>query len=286
MRRVLRTASVVAVAVSALAGLQPAAAWTTIDDFNKDHFSSAGSTTISNRWLPLRPGTQFVLEGTANRGSAGAAHNVIFTVTDVVKWINGVRTLVMWDRDVNDGQLVEEELAFFAQDKDGTVWAMGEYPEELERGKVTGAPGTWIAGVDGARAGIAMHAKPQLGSPAYVQGFAPAVDFFDKAVVSKVGQRTCVPVACYRNALVIDEWDPNQQPEDGHQFKFHAPGVGVVRIEARGGVEQETLVLTKLRRLGRAEMEQARARTLELDRRAYDLARHVYRHTAPAKPLG
>jgi hypothetical protein len=131
-----------------------------------------------------------------------------------------------------------------------------------------------------------MHAKPQLGSPAYVQGFAPAVDFFDKAVVSKVGQRTCVPVACYRNALVIDEWDPNQQPEDGHQFKFHAPGVGVVRIEARGGVEQETLVLTKLRRLGRAEMEQARARTLELDRRAYDLARHVYRHTAPAKPLG
>jgi hypothetical protein len=130
-----------------------------------------------------------------------------------------------------------------------------------------------------------MHAKPRLGSPAYVQGEAPSVDFFDKAVVSKTRQRTCVPVACYRNVLVIDEWDPNQQPEDGHQFKFHAPDVGVVRVEARGGDEQETLVLTKLRQLGQAEMERARARALELDRRAYDLARGVYRHTAPAKPL-
>lgn len=286
MRRTLRVAPIVAVAVLVLAGPHSASAWTTIDDYGKDRFSFPGSTTISNQWLPLRPGTQLVFEGTANRGRAGGAHKVVFTVTDVAKWIDGVRTLVMWDRDINEGQLVEEELAFFAQDREGTVWNMGEYPEELEDGKVVGAPSTWITGVERARAGIAMQSNPQPNSPEYVQGFAPAVDFFDKAVVSKVGQRTCVPVACYRNVLVIDEWDPNQQPEDGHQFKFHAPGVGVVRIEARGGVEQETLVLTKLRRLDAAEMERARARALELDRRAYDLARKVYRHTAPAEPLG
>ena len=286
MRRILRVAPIVAVAVLVLAGPHSASAWTTIDDYGKDRFSFPGSTTISNKWLPLRPGTQFVFEGTANRTRSGGAHKVVFTVTDVAKWIDGVRTLVVWDRDINEGQLVEEELAFFAQDREGTVWNMGEYPEELEDGEVVGAPSTWIPGVDEARPGIAMHARPQPNSPEYVQGFAPSVDFFDKAVVSKAGQRTCVPVACYEDVLVIDEWDPNQQPEDGHQFKFHAPGVGVVRIEARGGVEQETLVLTKLRRLDSAEMERARARALELDRRAYDLARKVYRHTAPAEPLG
>jgi hypothetical protein len=58
-----------------------------------------------------------------------------------------------------------------------------------------------------------------------------------------------------------------------------------VRIEGRGGVEQETLVLTKLRHLGPTEMAQARQRTLQLDRRAYRLARDVWGHTAFAQPL-
>jgi len=57
--------------------------------------------------------------------------------------------------------------------------------------------------------------------------------------------------------LVVDEWAPLAQPEDGHQFKYHAPGVGVVKVVGKGGTEQETLVLTKDRVLSDRERDAA-----------------------------
>ena len=61
------------------------------------------STRIDNRFLPLVPGTQFVLEGVANRGGGLLPHKVVFTVTDVVKTIDGVQNVVVWDNDFNEG---------------------------------------------------------------------------------------------------------------------------------------------------------------------------------------
>jgi hypothetical protein len=280
---------VAAVIVGALAApALPAAARTaggskpvTHKDFDRHKFSTA-SATVDNRWLPLVPGTQFVYDGTANRGKGTGAHRVIFTVTDVTKSIDGVRTAVIWDRDVQDGELVEEELAFVAQDGGGNVWNLGEYPEEHENGKFAGAPNTWLSGRQRAAAGVAMRAEPKEGTSSYLQGYAPEIQFEDKAQVSKEHQHTCVPARCYDDVLVVDEWNPLEQPDDGHQFKFHAPGVGVVRIEARGGVEQETLVLTKLRHLSGKELAEARQRALELDQHAYKVAKDVYRGTSPA----
>ena len=56
-------------------------------------------------------------------------------------------TLVIFERDIQDGALQESELAFEAQDDQGRVWNVGEYPEEYEDGQLTGAPSTWMAGV-------------------------------------------------------------------------------------------------------------------------------------------
>src|SRR5438046_8503202 len=53
-------------------------------------------TRIDNKWLPLVPGTQYVLEGRANRGGGPLPHQVIFTVTDLTKVINGVQSRVIW----------------------------------------------------------------------------------------------------------------------------------------------------------------------------------------------
>src|SRR3990170_3720292 len=69
------------------------------------------------------------------------------------------------------GQLVETELAFFAQDDDGNVWNLGEYPEEYENGEFVGAPSTWIAGLAGAEAGVHMLAEPRQGTGYYLQGW-------------------------------------------------------------------------------------------------------------------
>jgi hypothetical protein len=254
----------------------------THNDFDRHRFST-DSATVDNPWLPLVPGTQFTYDGTANRGKGTGSHRVIFTVTDVTKEIDGVRTAVAWDRDIQDGALVEEELSFFAQDSDGNVWYLGEYPEEHEDGKFAGAPNTWLSGHQKAAAGVAMRAEPKEKTSSYLQGYAPEIQFEDKAQVSKEHQHTCAPTGCYDDVLVIDEWNPLEQPDDGHQFKFHAPDVGVVRIEARGGVEQETLVLTKLRHLGGKEMAEAQKRALELDRHAYKVAKDVYGGTSPAE---
>ena len=40
-------------------------------------------------------------------------------------------------------------------------------------------------------------------------------------------QKTCVPVGCYENVMIIDERSP-LEPESGHQLKYYAPGVGTV----------------------------------------------------------
>src|SRR5438093_5265554 len=127
------------------AGAQPAAAELPCAPgarFDPDNF--AYPTAINNPFLPLVPGTRFVLDGTTNDSGEPLDHQVVFTVTDLTKVINGVRTRVVVDRDLTDGALAEQELAFFAQDNAGNVWSMGEYPEEFEDGEFQGAPNTWI----------------------------------------------------------------------------------------------------------------------------------------------
>jgi len=283
-----RFRTVVAAAVAASAALlpapsalatsrrgAPAATRADAKDFNVKNLS-ARSIVDDNRFPPLVPGKQFTLTGSTTAGT----HEVVFTVTNVTKWVDHVRTVVIWDRDFQDGQLAEEELAFMAQDDAGNVWSLGEYPEVHEDDGTVDAPDTWLAGHNGATAGVLMRANPQTGTSAYTQGRSPDIDFFDKAKVAQTNQKTCVPTGCYSGVLVVDEWNPLAQPEDGHQFKYHAPGVGVVRIVGKGGTEQETLVLTKIHTLTDSEMDAATARVLVLDQRAYKLARDVYGKTA------
>jgi hypothetical protein len=255
-------------------------------DFERAKFDKS-SPNITNKWLPLRPGLQLTYKGSAipEGEKTRVTRRVVTTVTDLSKWIDGVRTLVIWERDFTAGKLGESELAFFAQDKAGNVWLLGEYPEEYENGKFADAP-TWISGRKGARAGIAMLANPQLGSPDYSQGFAPPpVDFKDRGRVYKKGQKTCVPVKCYENVLVIEEFE---QGEPGiFHLKYYAPEVGLVKVGWRGAneVEKETLELVKRQQLGLEALANARKTALKLDKRAYKRSADVYGKTPPAKPL-
>src|SRR5262249_54597117 len=110
--------------------------------------------TVDNPMFPLVAGTQFVYRGTIVEGGESKRHSVVFTVTDLSKVVDHVRTVVAWDRDFLEGRLQEQELAFFAQDDQGNVWNFGEYPEEYEHGRFAGAPSTWIRGTAGAYGGV------------------------------------------------------------------------------------------------------------------------------------
>jgi hypothetical protein len=252
------------------------------EDYERAQFDDP--THIDNKWLPLTPGTQFVYEGSTFvvEEKRREEHRVVFTVTDLTKVIDGVRTLVVWDRDYSGGQLVETELAFHAQDNDGNVWHLGQYPEEYENGKFDKAP-AWIVGRQGAHAGISMKAEPRLGAPSYAQGYAPPpLNWDDRARVYKVGQKICVPVDCYENVLVTEEFEPSIP--DVYQLKYYASGVGNIRVGWRGKKqdERETLELVALKHLSPEALAKARKAAMELDRRAYERS-EVYRDTQPAK---
>jgi len=251
--------------------------------FSADHFPERPK--IDNTWLPLVPGANTVLTGTVE-GDDGTLHqhSIVTTVTDMTKTINGVRTVVVFDRDFDNGELQESELAFQAQDRVGRVWNIGEYPEEYESGKLTGAPSTWLAGAAGAIAGVGMLANPQPSAPSYLQGRAPAVDFFDCGMVAKTHQHVCVPVGCFNEVLVIDEWAP-LDPEGGHQLKYYAPGVGSIKVAAAGGVNAEALTLVSKSTLNAAALAKIRDAVIAQDRRGYRVAKTVFAHTPPVEQL-
>jgi hypothetical protein len=238
---------------------------------------------IDNQWNPLAPGMQFIMAGEADRGEGLLPHRVISTVTDLTKVINGVRVVVIVEKDINEGELQEAELAFQAQDNAGNLWNLGEYPEEYDNGKFTGAPDTWISGLGKAEPGNLMVADPQLGTPEYLQGWSPDIDFLDCAKVSKLQQSTCVPVGCYENVLITDERSP-LEPESGHQLKYYAPGVGTVRVGFIDDPEGEKLVLAEVSQLSPQDLAKVRQEALKLETNAYKVSK-LYRQTQPAEAM-
>jgi hypothetical protein len=234
-------------------------------------------THADNRMFRLTPGTEFTYQGRVVEGGRSEPHSVVFTVSDLIKVVDGVRTVVAWDRDFLEGKLQEQELALFAQDDQGNLWNFGEYPEEYEHGEFTGAPDTWIRGTGGAYGGVHMPAHPAAGIQ-YVEGRVPAIEFYDISKVVSTSRATCVPTGCYQHVLKVDEWSPGQS---GHQLKYYAPGFGVVRVGARGGDSKEYLTLTAVHHLSGAALAQVRAAVQAMDKRAYRVSR-VYRATQPA----
>jgi hypothetical protein len=249
------------------------------EDFDPNNFDR--STNIDNEWLPLQPGTQWVYEGVTVEDGESIPHRIVFAATDLTKEISGVPTVVAWIVDYSDDQVVEQEIAFYAQDNDGNVWYLGEHPEEYEDGEFVDAP-SWIAGLEDARAGIKMRAKPQMGTPSYFQGWAPAVEWTDYGQVDQMGQETCVAVDCYQDVLVIAE--SSLEETDAFQLKYYARGVGEVRVGWRGAdATQEELELVELVQLSPEALAEVRAEALALEKHAYEVSQDVYGQTPPAE---
>jgi len=236
---------------------------------------------VTNPLFPLAVGSQFTYEGKIVDSDGSHEHSVIFTVTDLVKHVDGTETVVALDQDYLEGHLQEQELAFFAHDNAGNVWNFGEYPEEYDNGKLTGAPSTWIRGAGGAYGGIHVLSQPRIGMQ-YREGLVPAIQFDDVSKVTSVSQRTCAKTGCYNSVVVVDETSPND-PTSGHQIKYYAPGTGLVKVAAKGGDTQEFLQLTSVKHLKTTGLARWRAEALAMDKRAYKVATKVYSVTPPAR---
>jgi hypothetical protein len=237
------------------------------------------STSIDNTWAPMKPGTRWIYEGTSREDDGKIVpHRIIITVTDLTKTLGGVRTVVSYDLDYSDGELVEAELAFYAQDNDGNVWQFGEYPEEYEDGKFVKAP-TWLHGIKGARAGITMPANPQTSKEGFSEGWGPAVGWKDRGMVYQIGQKVTVPAGLFEGILVIKESAAGEK--DAEQLKYYAPGIGSVRTGWLGAdaTTTETLELVSVERLDRKSLHDVGQKALQLERQAYKRSKDVYSKT-------
>ncbi|MEA2001267.1 MAG: hypothetical protein U9N84_05195 [Actinomycetota bacterium] len=250
--------------------------------FDADNFSNP--TVITNQWHPLTPGTELVFEGTTNEDNELLEHRVVITVTDLVKVIDGIPSVVAYDQDFSTGELAEKEIAFFAQDDDGNLWRMGEHPEEYDGGRFVEAP-TWLAGIGGAKAGIAMLGSPDVGTLSYAQGFSTAVEFMDRAQVQQLEEETCVAYGCFSDVLVIGEFSVEEP--GARQLKFFASGIGNIRVDWGGADEtQEELELVSFRQLSRAELAEIREAALALEAHAYRISPDVYGLSEPIRTTG
>ncbi|MEW6405867.1 MAG: hypothetical protein AB1649_29090 [Chloroflexota bacterium] len=251
-------------------------------EFALPDFSSAkfdNPTVIDNKWFPLTPGTHYVYDGFTEEGGSKIDHSIEFTVTDLTKEVLGVQIVVAYILDYSAGELVEAEIAFYAQDNAGNVWFMGEYPEVYELGKLVEAP-AWIPGLKNAQAGIVMKANPQLGVPSYAQGWGPAVNWSDRGRVIELGQSVCVPVSCYEDVLMTEEF--SQTEPDAFQIKYYAPGIGNIKVGWRGeDASREELEMTEYVQLDADGLAEIRAAALELEQSAYKNSKEVYGSSSP-----
>lgn len=192
---------------------------------------------IDNPYFPLVPGTTFTYEGITEDGPET---NEVAVTTDT-KVVMGVTCVVVRDVVRVNGEVVEDTLDWYAQDREGNVWYFGEASTDLEDGEVVSTEGSWEAGVGGALPGIAMLANPSVGDR-YRQEYDPG-EAEDTGEVLRFEDGVETPYGTFDEVLVTR--DANSL-EPGHvEEKFYAPGVGLIRATAVAG-PAERIELTSI----------------------------------------
>lgn len=180
---------------------------------------------------PMAPGSRWVYREGSQR--------VVVTATRRTKRIEGIPATVVHDVVTEDGELVEDTWDWYAQDKDGNLWYLGEQTKEYEHGKVKSTEGSWEAGVDGAEAGIVLPAKPEVGM-AYRQEYLKG-EAEDEARILSVDEKAEVPFGAFDHVLMTKDF--TRLEPDLLEHKFYARGVGpVLTVAVSGGSEREELV--------------------------------------------
>ena len=193
---------------------------------------------IDNRYFPLKPGTGFHYKGVAEDGKTPQTDDMV--VTHRTKEILGVESTVVRDIVSSRGKPIEKTFDWYAQDKAGNVWYMGEDSRELEHGRFVRADDSWEAGVDGAQPGIIMPGNPKPGDE-YRQEYYPHYAL-DQARVLGSGGPVKVRFGSFKNTLLTVETAPKLDPGVAER-KYYVAGLGDIKEQTvRGNQEQIQLI--------------------------------------------
>lgn len=188
---------------------------------------------IDNPYLPFTPGSKWVYEGTSGE-------RIEVVVTPERKMIMGIPAVVVRDTVSVGGQIKEDTLDWYAQDRAGNVWYLGEDTKEYENGKVVSTAGSWEAGVNGAQPGIIMHKSPPVGGPPYRQEYLRG-EAEDMAQVIRLDGTAKVPYGSFDQLVVTREFTPLEP--NALEEKYYARGVGtILEVGIQGSHQRVELV--------------------------------------------
>jgi hypothetical protein len=191
--------------------------------------------TVDNRYFPLEPGTGFHYRGVADE----TPQTDDMVVTHRIKHVLGVRCTVVRDTVSEHGRPVERTFDWYAQDRQGNVWYMGEDSLELKHGRLVRASDSWQAGVNGAKPGIIMRGRPRPGAVYRQEYYRPGGALDQARVLGRSGTLR-VPAGMFRRPLGTIEWSP---VEPQLEKKYYVAGLGEVMEEVvAGGNERFELV--------------------------------------------
>jgi hypothetical protein len=184
---------------------------------------------VGNNFFPLIPNTIYTYESDTER--------IVVNVTGKTTKILNITCRVVRDTatDKKTGELIEDTIDWYAQDKDGNVWYFGEISQQFEQGELTGLKGSWKAGVGGAKPGIVMEVNPQKGN-VYRQEFLLGTAE-DLAKVLGSNNTVTVATGTYNNCLKTSDFSPLEPGVK--ESKFYAPGVGLIFTTSPDGTREE-----------------------------------------------
>jgi hypothetical protein len=186
-------------------------------DVPKDQFVSTGK----NAYFSLEPGYRLTFEGKED----GKKLALVITVLDETKTVDGVETRIVEERETVNGKPIEVSRNYFAIDKrNNDVFYFGEDVDMYKNGKVVNHEGSWHAGENGARFGLAMPAEPKVGQK-YYQEVAPK-QAMDRAEVKSVSEKVKVPAGEFKDCVITEETTPLEPGE--RETKVYAPNVGLL----------------------------------------------------------
>jgi hypothetical protein len=194
------------------------------------------STEITHPYWPMKPRTRW----TYREVEEGKVKEAVVVVTTQTKKIaNGVTARVVRDTVRVGRSIIEDTFDWYAQDKQGNLWYLGEDTAEFRNGKVASRGGSFEAGVNGALPGIILPADPAPGMRYRQEYYAGEAE--DNGEVLSSHEMAQVPVGRYRDALLTK--DTSTIEPDVAEYKLYARGVGLVlTVGVSGGNSREELL--------------------------------------------
>jgi hypothetical protein len=195
---------------------------------------------IDNPYFPLLPGAKWEYE---IRTGNGKKQTDTLEVQKEKRNVNGVQATVVRDTVKTGDQIVEDTFDWFAQDKYGNVWYVGEAVDNYVGGVLAGHGGSWEWGVDGALPGILMWADPSAHvneeyRQEYYVGRAE-----DMGKVLSVNESVTVPFKPFDQVVKTLDFS---KIEAGQEQKFYAPSIGLIQELDANANEQMVLIRTTL----------------------------------------